>query len=208
MDESIDISTANLLAAVEMGKSDAMQELLTLHRPYLKRVVQLRMDPILATRIDASDVVQEAQLVIFKRMDDFLRRRPTSFRLWIRQHVLECLIDEHRRHVTYQKRSVLKERDLADASSFAIARRLMEDSPSRLVRQMELREQITDAIDKLSENDRQVLSLRHAERLSNAEVAELLGIPANTVRQRYGRALKRLHQVLTDQQISLDGTLQ
>ena len=197
--------TANLLRAVADGDSASLQRLLELHRPYLKRVVQMRMDPALAARIDPSDVVQEAQVVIFKRIDDFIERKPVSFRLWIRHQTLECLIDQHRRHVTAKKRSVLRERELANTSSLAIARKLFSDSPSSIVRRLELRDQVMEAIEQLSANDREVLSLRHAEGLSNLEVAELLDLDPNTVRQRYGRALRRLYQRLSENQISFDG---
>ena len=189
------------------GDTAALQELLELHRPYLRRVVQMRMDPALAARVDPSDVVQEAQVVIFKRIGEFIERKPVSFRLWIRHQTLECLIGEHRRHVTTKKRSVLRERELVDTSSLAIARKLLSDSPSRIAQRLELREQILGAIQELSDNDREVLSLRHAEGLSNQEVAELLDLDPNTVRQRYGRALRRLYQRLSEKQISLDGMI-
>ena len=200
--------TAELLRAVADGESRALQTLLELHRPYLRRVVQMRMAPALSSRLDPSDVVQEAQLVIFKRIDDFMRRRPTSFRLWIRHHTLQCLTEQHRRHVSAKKRSVSRDRALHDASSLAIARKLLSDSPSRVAQRMELRDQIFAAIEQLSENDREVLSLRHAEGLSYVEVSALLNLDPNTVRQRHGRALRRLHEKLSDNEIFLDGAIE
>ena len=47
--------------------------------------------------------------------------------------------------------------------------------------------------------------LRHAEELTNAEVADLLGIDPNTARQRYGRALQKLHQLLAANGFGPDG---
>ncbi len=44
--------------------------------------------------------------------------------------------------------------------------------------------------------DREVLSLRHFDELSNDEVAGLLGIPKGTASKRYVRALGRLREVL------------
>ena len=69
----------------------------------------------------------------------------------------------------------------------------------------ELQEQVREVIDSLNANDREVLTLRHAEGLSNGEAAELLAIDAGTARKRHGRALRRLHQRLTDEGISLNG---
>ena len=59
-------------------------------------------------------------------------------------------------------------------------------------RRAELAEQVRGLIDELNELDREILSLRHAEGLTNSESAEALGIPADTARKRYGRALRRV----------------
>ena len=63
-------------------------------------------------------------------------------------------------------------------------------------------------IEQMSENDREVLTLRHAEGLSNNEVADILEIDPNTGRQRYGRALRRLHLLLMENGISVNTSLE
>lgn len=195
--------TEALLEAIKAGSRSALETLFHLHRPYLKRVVELRMDPAMLSRLDPSDVVQETQLAVTRRIDDFLRRRPCTFRLWLRRKALEQLIDQRRRHVGADKRSVRRETAMTDASSLAIARTLLSETPSFLMRQAEFAEQVRALIDQLSEADREVLTLRHVESLTTAEVAELLKISPNTVRQRYGRALRRLHEKLSDAGLSL-----
>ena len=163
------------------------------------------MAPALTARVDASDVVQETQIVIAKRIGDFIKRRPTSFRIWIRQKALEQLADQRRRHIGAEKRSVFKEQNMSDVSSMALARKLLAETPSKILRKIELQEQVRGLIEQLSENDREVLSLRHVEGLSNNEVADILEIDPNTARQRYGRALRRLHQQLAENDMSIDG---
>jgi RNA polymerase sigma factor (sigma-70 family) len=135
---------------------------------------------------------------------DFLQRRPCSFRIWIRRKALERLVDQRRRHVDAEKRSVRRERQISN-SSLAIARKLVTDSPSKILRKNELQKQIRNVIDGLREKDREILTLRHAEGLSNAEVADLLKINPNSARQRYGRALRRLHEQLVAQGIGIHG---
>ena len=200
--------TRDLLQRVAAGNPAALERLLRLHRPYLKRVVQSRMDPAMTARIDASDVVQEAQVVIAQRIDDFIKRRPTSFRIWIRRKALEQLVDQRRLHVGAKMRSVLKEQNMADVSSIAIARKLLSSTPSKMLRRVELQEQVRGLIDQLSEKDREVLSLRHVDGHSNNEVADILEIDPNTARQRYGRAIRRLHQVLASDEMGVDLVLE
>ena len=52
------------------------------------------------------------------------------------------------------------------------------------------------AVGRLERLDREVLLLREFEQLSYAEIAELLGLPLNTVRSRLFRARLALHDLL------------
>jgi RNA polymerase sigma-70 factor (ECF subfamily) len=142
-------------------------------------------------RIDPSDVVQETLVVASERIKDSLARRPTSFRIWLRRKALERLIDQrrfHRRH----KRDVANEVVLSDASSLAIAAALMGDQDGRRTMRQELLNQVRTAMQELSETDREILLLRHAEELSNSEAAEVLGVEPKAASARYGRAVLRL----------------
>jgi RNA polymerase sigma-70 factor (ECF subfamily) len=198
--------TTALLDKVASGNSAALEHLLQIHRPHLKRVVEMHMEPALKSRVDASDVVQEAQMAITKGIDNFIKHRGTSFRIWIRRKALDQLIDQRRRHIGAKKRSVLKEQHLSDVSSLAIARKLLSNTPSKIMRQIELRERVYRLIEQLGEKHREMLVLRHAEELSNLEVADLLDIDPNTARQRYGRAVRQLHQLFAENGFGMDGT--
>lgn len=193
-------TTADLLAAVERGDGSAVNQLLALHRSYLKRVVDVRLDSGLRGRIDPSDVVQETLMVASRRIKDFLIRRPTSFRIWLRRKALERLIDERRFHHR-QKRDVANEVLLSDASSLAVARGLIGDSVSQRMTRHELLNQVRGAMEQLSATDREVLLLRHAEELTNEEAAEVMEIGPKTASARYGRAVLHLSAELRRQGI-------
>ena len=180
-----------------------MDRLISLHRDYLRRLIDLRMDDALRRRVDPSDIVQEAQLVASQRVDDYLRRRPTSFRIWLRRKALERLIDVRRRHMA-QKRSAFRDVHLTDASSLAIANLMVTSSPSRWVLRKELIQQVRSAIQGMAEIDREVLLLRHVEELSNSEVAELLDIDLQAARKRHGRAVRRLAERLSQLGFNLE----
>ena len=76
----------------------------------MKKLVALRIDPRLRTRLDPSDIVQETQMVAFRRFDDFLARRPMSFRLWLRKTAQQQLCDAQRRHLERHRRSLFARR--------------------------------------------------------------------------------------------------
>ena len=183
--------TRELLRRIHNGDNDALQELLETQRDYLRRLVDLRMENELRGRVDPSDVVQETLIVISRRVDDFIVRQPTSFRLWVRRKAIERLIEVRRKHLA-DKRSVRRELKLSDASSMAVARGFMAGLPNRSLERREMVNRVRGAIEELGELDREVILLRHVEELSNHEVAEILDIDPDTASKRYGRAVRRL----------------
>ncbi|MCS7469619.1 sigma-70 family RNA polymerase sigma factor [Stieleria sp. ICT_E10.1] len=198
-----------LLERANLGDGEARDKLFAAHRRYLRVLIDLRMDDAIRVRVDPSDVVQETQLVASRRLDDFLQRRPTSFRIWLRRKALERLVDLRRRHLHAEKRSVRREVTLSDRSSMALARGSMAlargmipRSPSEIASDRETAQQVRIAVRRMKETDREVLLLRHVEELTNAEVANVMDVDSATASQRYGRALRRLRQELINQGIS------
>ncbi len=191
-----DQETERLIQLAGQGDRDAVERLFSRHRQYLRRLIDVRLDAELRRRIDPSDVIQETQMVASQRLDEFVQHRPASFRLWLRRKALDLLIDLRRKHVLAEKRSVRREVAIHDHSSVALANLFFGDKPSARLRGHELAEQIQTAVSRLEEVDREMLLLRHAEELTNAEVAALLEIEGKAASKRYGRALGRLRQEL------------
>ena len=90
---------------------------------------------------------------------------------------------------------------MTEASSASIAERLLS-GPSQVLRKKELAEQVQAVIGKLPETDREILLLRYTEELTNQEAAEVLGIEPATARKRLGRAMRRLAELLDENDIS------
>jgi RNA polymerase sigma-70 factor (ECF subfamily) len=186
------------LHQVRGGDRQALDQLLARYRDYLRQVVDLRLDRKLRTRVDASDVVQEAQVEVAQRIEDYLQREPMPFHLWLRKTTCENLIRLQRKHVEADCRSVNREMVLPEGSSVTLARLLLSpaSTPSQHVAGHELAVQLGQAIGELSEEDREILLLRNYEGLSNPEIGQLLEIDPATVSKRYGRAILRLRKLL------------
>src|SRR6185369_5754257 len=129
--------TLKLLAGAQRGERAAVDGLLARHRDEVRSFVEARIDPRVAARIDPSDVVQEAQLEVVRRMDDFLKRRPMPFHLWVRKTAYERLLNLRRDR--RGRRSVDREVRLPDRSSLLLARPLVSPGPSPS-QQLEARE--------------------------------------------------------------------
>ena len=191
--------TCGLLAQVAGGDGQALGRLLECYRPRLHAFIEARLDPRVRSRLDPSDVVQEVQLEVTRRMDDFLNRNPMPFHLWVRKTAYERLLKVQRAH-RRQVRSVDREVALPDHSSLLLAKPLLAgaSSPSRQVAAREFADRVGLAVAGLAQADREILLMRHAEELPYAEIACLLDIEADAARKRYGRALLRLRKVLKD----------
>jgi RNA polymerase sigma-70 factor (ECF subfamily) len=192
--------TEHLLQQVRQGNRQAFDQLLAQHRPYLRQLVELRLDPRLRPRVDPSDVVQEAQIEAVRRLDGYLERTPLPFRLWLRQLAYDRLLMLRRRHVKAARRTVGLEVELPDRSSILLAQQLgtAGSTPSQKLNQQELACRVRQAVAELPEGDREVLLMRTFEGLAFEEVGYLLKIDAAAARKRHGRALLRLHRILTE----------
>lgn len=201
-----DLDPPDVLRLIDLaaaGDPAAAGRLLAQHLPYLRRMVEFRLDPRLRTRVDPSDVVQEAHLEALRRLPDY--RPALPFRLWLRRIAYDRLLMLHRRHALADRRSVGREIVFPDHSSDHLAARLLAvgSSPSRRVVREELARRVREAVARMAGPDREILGLRTAEGLSNSEAAAVLGIDPAAASQRYGRALLRLRKLLID-----DGTVE
>jgi RNA polymerase sigma-70 factor (ECF subfamily) len=195
--------TRALLDRVGQHDPRALGELLDRHRGELRDFVDFHLDPRLRARLDPSDVVQETQAELARRIDDYLANRPMPFRLWLRKKAYERLLNLRRDHVTRAKRSVRREVAWPDRSSLLLARSLLAGgpSPSQQVEAGELAERLSRVVGRLADADREILLLRHAEELPFDEIACLLGIEPAAARKRFGRALIRLQKLLVEENV-------
>jgi RNA polymerase sigma-70 factor, ECF subfamily len=190
--------TERLLDRIRAGEKPAVDRLFDRHRPYLRRVVELRLDPKLRPRVDPSDVVQEAQMEAHRRLKAYLRQPAFPFRLWLRQIAYDRLLMMRRFHVEAGRRAVERDLPLPDRSSMLLAREFLSArlSPSQHLLRREFVGRVREAIGRLPEGDREVLILRKLEGLSNQETAQLLDIDPATASRRFGRAVLHLRDIL------------
>jgi RNA polymerase sigma-70 factor (ECF subfamily) len=191
--------TQRLLAAARTGDRQAFDRLFGRHRSALREVMEIRIDPRLRARLDSSDVVQETHLEAFRRLADFLERRPMPFHLWLRKTAQERLYLLQRRHLHAARRATEREVPLPDRSSLVLADRLLASgsAPSEHLSRQERAQRLRQALDQLADMDREILLMRNFENLSYQEISQLLEIDPAAARKRHGRALLRLHKLLS-----------
>jgi RNA polymerase sigma-70 factor (ECF subfamily) len=203
MDNSHEQSNSDDRAILAQGGQKALADLLAIHQEKLERIIAFRLAPVLRSRVDPADVLQEAYFEISRRIHEFIDGSPVSFFAWIRQKTIQTLIDIHRSH-TREKRDAHREMPLASApyghtTSISIARFLLDDitSPSQAAVREEEIQQLQSALESMNETDREVIAMRHFEHLNNQQVAEVLGISPTAASNRYVRAAAKLSEILT-----------
>ena len=174
--------------------------------------IQLRLDRRLQGRVDLSDVLQETYFDVAKRAGDYVKSPAMPPFLWLRFLTIQRLMILHRKHLGADARDVGREVSLytgpaPQATSVSLAAMLMGrlTSPTRAARRAEMQLRLQEALNSMDPTDREVLTLRHFEELSNSEVAEILGIKQTAASNRYVRALKRLKEILSGMSDLWDG---
>ena len=202
--DSESTNTKHLLEKAGEGDGSAFERLFEQYRSALHRFVALRLDPRLRSRVDPEDVLQETQLEAFRRLSDYLERRPMPFFLWLRKTALERLLMFRRQHLGAGKRSLERQVPLPDGSSLLLAQRLLAADPtaSQQLSRRELARGVQRAVEDLPDGDREILLMRSFEELSYVEIGRLLEMDPSTVSKRHGRALLRLHKLLVERGIT------
>jgi RNA polymerase sigma-70 factor (ECF subfamily) len=141
---------------------------------------------MLNDRVEAEDVMQEAFLAAFLKINSF--RGEMSFGSWLKRIVINKAIDALRaRKVKFEEldeRTGIAAEDGTEANS--------SDETAYLVHR------IRDAVQKLPEGFRVVLSLSLFEGYDHEEIAMILGISESTSRSQLARARKKLTEYLND----------
>jgi RNA polymerase sigma-70 factor, ECF subfamily len=150
---------------------------------------------ILRNDSEAEDVVQEAYVRSYEKLDDFVG--PNGFGAWLGKIVVnEALGRLRRRGRVISLDDHVKGFDGSMAYPRIETMIASQPDPERLAASGELRRLIESAIDTLPDDFRTVFVLRTVEGLSVSETAQCLSIPPATVKTRFHRARRLLQGVL------------
>jgi RNA polymerase sigma-70 factor, ECF subfamily len=144
---------------------------------------------------DASDVVQEVFLKVFRNIGSF--RNQSSLKTWIYRIAVNEAHNHRRWFFRHRRNEVELE---GSASGMATVEDTLSDagrSPFEYVLDRETHSLIEDALSRINPAFRAAVVLRDVEGLSYEEVAEILGISMGTVKSRILRGREALRLELT-----------
>ncbi len=183
-----------LMIRFQSGDRSAFALLVRKHqRPlYNFALRQLRSAPA------AEEVVQDAFVRVVQNAADF--KHEARFSTWLYTIARNLCIDQMRKHALRRHPS-LDEPKRAEEGDGPTLGEQTADSRANVERAAlsgEIRERVMAAMDELPEEQREVFLMREVASLPFKEIAEIVGVPENTVKSRMRYALERLQAALSE----------
>src|SRR5256885_14326463 len=164
----LDATTAQLLGRARAGDADALGKLTELYRGYLTILARTQIGRRLQGKADPADLVQETFLEAHKHISRFRGQSENEFLAWLRS-ILAAIISNHVRHYlgTRQRDARLEQALIVelDNTSGVLEYGLMaaDSTPSRQAVNHEALFLLASALERLPDDYREIIMLRHLE---------------------------------------------
>ncbi len=186
---TIETETTELMGRVKAGDRAAFDKLTASVRDRAFRTAQ----GLVGKREDALDLAQDALLKVYRSRKSYRDGEP--FLPWFHRILRNTCFSFLRKHKRVQQHSLDAPFD-ADGERF---RELEDENATPVDRALELEDQTRTfraVFDRLSDGDREILTLRHFEELAYRQIAEILEVPEGTVMSRLFHARRRLRDAI------------
>ena len=193
------LTDEKLMARFQKGEIQAFEVLLTRHRRGVFNFV-LRF---VGNRDLAEDLVQDIFLRLVAAAQSFQKR--SKFTTWLYTIARNLCIDHYRKKQHRREASLDQPLNPGGESEATLMDRLPSNAPApdRQATNLRIRDQIREALEKLSDEQREVFLMREESGLPFDEIARIVGAPVNTVKSRMRYALQNLRASLEAQGVEL-----
>jgi RNA polymerase sigma-70 factor (ECF subfamily) len=170
------------------GHPDAFQELMSRHGQKIFNFILRQIRDASA----AEELTQEAFLRVVHRADSY--REESRFTTWLFSIARNLCID-HLRKAKHRRTVALDAPlDRSGDGGATMLDRVADGGPGpdRQARDRRFRESLEVALERLPDEQREVFLMREVDGLKFREIADIVGIPENTVKSRMRYALESL----------------
>ncbi|MCM2375087.1 sigma-70 family RNA polymerase sigma factor [Rhodopirellula sp. ICT_H3.1] len=206
MNKSQQRQATRLLRLAQSGDAASLDTLLASYIGYLKVLSHSQLDPRIRVRLSASDLVQESLLEAHRDFTKFVGTTPAEFTGWLRKILVHNAARAVETHLLAEKRDFRRERP------FELLHKAADESHDRLssmtaahgrgpASEAEHQDDLTllsDAIEQLPEEYREVIVLRHVEGLKFTDIAARMDRTAGAARMLWMRAIEKLREAMSD----------
>lgn len=142
---------------------------------------------ILKNEDNAYDALQEALIKMYKNINKL--ESVEAFKLWSRRIIVNCCYD-----------LINKNNKVIDITS-----RLTENYEEAKQDTYNCEDELVELLDKLDPDLRLTATLYYYNDLSTKEIADILNIPAGTIKSRLSRAREKLYEILSKERREKNG---
>ncbi|MBC8063238.1 MAG: sigma-70 family RNA polymerase sigma factor [Chlorobia bacterium] len=187
--ERIWTSDVYLIERCQRGDSTAFDTLMERHEA---RAYQYALK-LTKHAEEAKDVVSEAFIRVFRAINQF--RSNSAFTTWLYRILRNCFLDMRKRKSLRFVASLdgVHETDDGEVQMQVVDKRF---SPHEVAERSDHSNRVRRAISMLTDIQRKMIILYHADQLSYEEIAGELDLPVGTVKSRLNRARIALKDVL------------
>jgi RNA polymerase sigma-70 factor (ECF subfamily) len=180
-----------LVKRAQGGDLEAYDELI---RRYQERIYAT-IYHMTANHEDANDLAQETFIKAYQALKSF--KGDSSFFTWVYRIAVNKTINflKQRKNKTHMSLNDLDFNAEHDPDLVAL---VSDKTPRREVNLIELQEKLNDAMQKLSEIHRLVVTLHDVQGLSHEDISRIMGCNTGTVRSRLFYARQQLQAYLSD----------
>jgi RNA polymerase sigma-70 factor (ECF subfamily) len=179
------VSDESLVARLCQGEEQAGEELARRHSKALVRYLRR----LTSSDHAAEELHQQTWSSVLEHLDRFDSSLcPGGFKAWLYRIATNKANDQWR----------WRGREKAARAGLRLVSDDAAPDASHRMDQAEQCQKLRAAIEKLPENQKQVLLLRYYSNLKFAQIAEMLGCPLNTALGRMHKAMLRLKQLMSD----------
>ena len=194
-----DHSDEELLRRFNEGHPDAFEELV---RRYERPLYNFIFRSV-RRRERADELLQDVFLKVVQRSQDF--KGDSKLSTWLYTIARNLCIDHSRKMVFRRHQSLDAPGPGPEGGPTLLERTAGTGAePDRAAVAEDLRRRIGEAIEELPEEQREVFLMRHVQGMRFKDIADVVGVPENTVKSRMRYALERLQRALADYEDYVD----
>lgn len=197
-----ELDITDLIAASREGDDEAKECLLSYFLDYLRLLANVQVRPLLKSKFDESDVVQETCMQAIEVFDQFRGTSEREFAAWLRQILANKAAWMARKYST-EKRDARLEQNLKhqiDQSSIDLGAFVPDNysSPSHVAMGRERVAMLAKAIEQLRGEQKDVLIMRGLQGMSIPDVAKSLDRSEASTWKLWARGLQKLRKMVKD----------
>ena len=184
------------ISTAKTGDHESLGKLIDACHEYLLPVARRCIPLSLKSKFDPADLIQEAALDAHRSIAGFKGENIKEFYSWLRRILVHKSGGIRRRFEDTDKRNIDLETAGFSDDVEGLARMVQRPAPTEVAIELEQRAQLLESINRLPDDMKRAIALRHRDGLTFSEIGEQMDRSGEAARKLWERAVGRLRKDL------------